>query len=93
MQLLTQAIRRQLPGLYSQENKGLEALARVRFFAPDFHWSWYASEFDGVDTFFGYVKGDCPELGYFSLSELKAFRGCWGLPMERDKFFRPTAPS
>jgi len=90
MQLLTKALRKQLPGLYSQEDKGLDALAYVKFFLPDFHWTWYASEFDGQDTFFGFVKGDCPELGYFSLSELASLRGQLGLPMERDRFFRPT---
>lgn len=90
MQLLTKALRESLPGLYSQEEMGLAALARVKFFMPDFHWTWFASEFDGQDTFFGLVKGDCTELGYFSLSELQAMRGCLGMPMERDLYFRPT---
>ena len=53
-------------------------------------WTWYATEFDGDDAFFGYVVGDFPELGYFSLSELQQIRGYLGLPVERDRFFRPT---
>ncbi len=89
MQLLTQALRQRLPGLYSQEDKGLDALAYVKFFLPDFHWKWYASEFDGQDTFFGFVDGDVPELGYFSLTELESLHGKLGLPVERDRFFRP----
>ena len=91
MILLPKYIRRQLPKLYSQEELGLEALARVKFFYPDFSWTWYASEFDGEDTFFGLVDGFEVELGYFSLSELSQVRGKLGLPLERDLHFEPTS--
>ena len=60
-----------------------------KFFYPDFSWTWYAIEFDGKDLFFGYVAGDFPELGYFSLSELKSNRGKLGLSIERDLYFDP----
>ena len=90
MKLLTQELRQQLPALHGQEAKGLEAIAYAKFFTPDAHWTWYASEFDGKDAFFGFVRGDFPELGYFSLSELEQIRGCLGLPVERDLYFRPT---
>ena len=90
MQLLTTTIRKQLPPMYSQEALGLNALARVKFFTPDSNWSWYASEFDGQDTFFGLVDGFEIELGYFSLAELKQVRGNLGLPIERDLYFKPT---
>jgi hypothetical protein len=88
--LLPQVARRVLPPLYSQEEKGLEALARVKFFTPDSSWTWYASEFDGEDTFFGLVSGFEVELGYFSLSELEQARGPLGLPVEWDRWFQPT---
>jgi len=91
MQLLTETVRRQLPPLYTQEGKGLDAVAYVKFFTPDAHWTWYATEFDGQDTFFGFVQGDFPELGYFSLKELSQVRGRLGLPVERDRYFRPTS--
>ena len=90
MQLLTKTLHRQLPPLYTQEGKGLDAIAYVKFFTPDAHWTWYATEFDGEDTFFGFVSGDFPELGYFSLKELSQVRGRLGLPVERDRYFRPT---
>jgi hypothetical protein len=90
MQLLTNSLRKQLPPLYSQEALGFNALARVKFFTPDSNWSWYASEFDGKDTFFGLVDGFELELGYFSLSELKQVRGNFGLPIERESYFKPT---
>ena len=35
-------------------------------------------------TFFGFVAGDFPELGYFSLNELKSVNGPMGLKIERD---------
>jgi len=89
--LLPDEIRAQLPPLYSGEAQGLEANALVKFFTPDSSWTWYASEFDGQDTFFGLVSGLEVELGYFSLSELEAVRGPLGLPIERDKFFTPTS--
>jgi len=90
MQLLTKAIRRRLPPLYANEEKGLAALAIVKFFTPDSSWTWYASEFDGDDLFFGLAVGFEPELGYFQLSELQTVRGKLGLPVERDRFFTPT---
>lgn len=90
MQLLTKAIRRKLPPLYANEEKGTDALAIVKFFTPDGDWTWYASEFDGDDLFFGLAVGAEPELGYFRLSELQSVRGKLGLPVARDKFHKPT---
>ena len=89
--LLTKADRRALPPLGANEELGLAALARVKFFTPDSSWTWYASEFDGDDLFFGLVDGIEPELGYFSLSELQGIRGKLGLPVERDRFFEPRS--
>ena len=88
--LLTRRILRSLPPIGATEAQGLDALARVKFFTPDAGWTWYASEFDGTDLFFGLAVGFEPELGYFSLSELREVRGALGLPVERDKWFRPT---
>jgi hypothetical protein len=88
--LLDAESRAKLPPLYSGEVLGLAALALVKFFTPDGGWTWYASEFDGQDIFFGLVIGLEIELGYFSLSELASVRGALGLPIERDKFFTPT---
>ena len=58
MKLLTQALLKQLPALYANEDKGLkDSLAYVKFFMPDGGWTWYASEYDGEDIFFGLVNG------------------------------------
>jgi len=88
--LLDEESRNRLPKLYSQEKLGMNATAQVKFFTPDAQWIWYASEFDGEDTFFGLVVGDEIELGYFSLAELQSVRGGMGLPVERDRYFTPT---
>ena len=87
--LLPDGIKAQLPGLYENEDLGLAALARVKFFTPDSNWTWYASEFDGEYIFFGLVIGHVAELGYFSLTELETIRGPFGLPIERDLHFNP----
>lgn len=89
MQLITDQIRRQLPPLYATENSS-DPIAWVKYFTPDSSWTWYATEFDGQDTFFGMVQGFEGELGYFSLAELLSSRGPHGLPIERDLHFQPT---
>lgn len=87
--LLDKASREKLPPIYSNEELGLMAQALVKFFTPDSNWTWYASEFDGDDTFFGLVAGLDVELGYFLLSDLQSVRGPLGLPIERDLHFEP----
>ena len=89
MKLLTQQLRRKLPPLYSQEDKGGKAVVHLKMFTPDSNWIWLATEFDGEDTFFGLVDGLEKELGYFSLSELENVNGPMGLPIERDLYFQP----
>ncbi|MCB2178400.1 DUF2958 domain-containing protein [bacterium] len=88
-ELLDKESRERLPFLYENEHLGLDALALVKFFTPDSSWTWYASEFDGVDIFFGLVSGLEVELGYFSLAELESVTGPLGLPIERDLYFEP----
>ena len=89
MKLLTEEIKKKLPPLYAQDSKGGKAVVHVKFFTPDANWTWYATEFDGDDTFFGLVDGHCKELGYFSLSELQSVKGALGLPIERDLYWQP----
>lgn len=91
MKLLTAEIRKALPALYSQDGKGYDAIAQVKFFSPYSNWTWYATEFDGEDTFFGLVQGHEEELGYFSLKELESLTAMEGklLLVERDRYFMP----
>jgi hypothetical protein len=94
MKLLTKAILKKLPKLYETENvPAEEKVAVVKFFNPAGSGTWYGVEFDGEDTFFGYVAGLCPdgdEWGYFSLAELASLRLPFGLKIERDLYWKPT---
>jgi len=91
MKLLTKEILNKLPKLYSTDGIPLnEKLVVCKFFTPDSVYSYFAVEYDGVDRFFGYVCGAEKEWGYFSLRELTETRGKLGLPIERDKFFKPA---
>ena len=87
--LLPEAVRLQLLPLYSQENEP-DPLVVCKFFTPDAGWTWYGYEFDGLDTFFGYVVGQDKELGYFLLSELESYQSPLGARIERDEQFTPT---
>ncbi len=92
MKLLTKELRKQLPALGATE-KQADPPVICKFFTPDSSWSWYITEFDQKDTFFGLVAGCEVELGYISLSELEATTGPLGLHVERDLYFKPTALS
>jgi hypothetical protein len=103
-ELLDDETRVRLPKLYSQEEKGLEVVAQVKFFTPTSHWTWYTSEGSFVDEdgfidtdkpkavflFFGLVSGNVVELGHFSLNELASVGSPLILPIERDLFYKPT---
>ncbi len=98
MKLLTQEIRKNLPPLYAQENKGGEAVVYLRLFTPDAGWTWFITEGSPIKDesgkevdfhFFGLVDGHEKELGYVALSELESVRGPLGLPMERDLHWQP----
>jgi hypothetical protein len=86
--LITKELRKKLPPLYSQE-KVKDPIVHAKYFTPDSSWTWYVLEFDGKDTFFGYVDGLEPELGYFGLLELESVRGPLGLRRERDLYWEP----
>lgn len=62
----------------------------VKFFNPCGAGTWYVFEAEKVGndwTFFGLVDLYEKELGYFTLSELKAIRLPFGLGIERDLYF------
>lgn len=92
MKLLTKELIAKFPSLYATENEK-DPLILCRFFTMWNTWEWYPIEFDGNDTFFGWVRGFEDELGYFSLAELEAVNGPLGLTVERDLFFTPLRQS
>lgn len=98
MKLLPQEIRKNLPPLYAQENKGGKAVVYLRLLTPDSGWTWFLTEGSPIKDasgqevdfhFFGLVDGHEKELGYVALSELESVRGPLGLPIERDLHWQP----
>jgi len=88
MKLLTKELKKQFPKLYEGEEIPTEEKKVIaKFFTPWTSWTWYATEFDGEDLFFGLVDGQEKEWGYFSLRELEAITGPAGLKIERDLYF------
>jgi hypothetical protein len=98
MMLITKDLMRQLQAnaaatLAAQANGTAEPDHKpvVKFFTPDGAATWLIAEIaDDGDTLYGLCDlgmGE-PELGYVSLAELQALRGGYGLPVERDKWFR-----
>lgn len=93
MKLMTKTVAKKLPTLRAQENAS-DPVVHAKFFNPCGAATWYVLEFDGEDTFFGYVNlgdHDNAELGYFSLAELQSIRVFGGrLGIERDLHWDPT---
>ena len=88
MELLTKELRNNFPPLYANEDKNPEEVKIIaKYFDPTGSWTWYATEFDQKDTFFGFVRGHENELGYFSLRELESVKLPFGLTIERDLYF------
>jgi hypothetical protein len=93
MKLLTEEIKKRMPGLYSQEEVS-DPTVVTKFFTPDSSWTWLilegSEQADEDWLFFAKVSSYlCPEgeLGYVMLSELEQVRGCLGLPVERDLYW------
>jgi len=85
---ITKELRGQFPALYATEGTDAEDKKIIaKFFTPWTDRTWYATEFDGDDTFFGLVDGHGKEWGYFSLKELQSITGPAGLKIERDRYF------
>ena len=65
----------------------------IKLFTPTAGATWLISEIDQDDLIaFGLcdLGLGCPELGYVSLEELKAYRGPLGLGVEKDLHFKPA---
>lgn len=81
----------QIPTLYANEHINLEdKIIYLHFFLG--RCDWYVAEFDGQDTFFGYVNLGDPhnaEWGYFSFSELQEIN-IKGFEIDTDLYWQPT---
>ncbi|CAA2109740.1 DUF2958 domain-containing protein [Variovorax paradoxus] len=94
--LLNDTLRAQLRAnsLFAAENHRFDPPPVVKLFTPNAGATWLLSELDAEDIAFGLcdLGMGFPELGFVSLAELEAFRGHWGLPIERDLHFIADKP-
>ena len=88
MSLMTKELKITIPPLYSRETVK-DPMVVCKFFLPTINWTWYVTEFDGDDVFYGFVVAQYKELGYFKLSELEYLNGLYGCDVERDVNFEP----
>ena len=66
----------------------------IKLFTPTAGATWLITELDPDEPSVAFGLCDlglgCPELGYVSLEELKAYRGPLGLGVEKDLHFKPA---
>jgi hypothetical protein len=100
MKLLTKSIREQLlrngrvrAQLEEQGEAEADFLPAVKLFTPDAGCTWLLAELDPDEPDIAFGLCDLgmghPELGTVRISELESVRGRLGLPVERDRHFRP----
>ena len=99
MKLLTKAIEKSLPALYSQEDNP-DPQVVLHYFVPWGAGDWFITEgqpevfdIDGeaVESwlFYGFGGLPEPELGNVALCELESVKGPFGLKIERDLHWTP----
>lgn len=96
MKLMTAELAKRFAEVGCQENVK-DPVVVAKFFNPTGAGTWYATEYEPARRrFFGYVSifGDhCDEWGYFSLDELEAYKGRFGLGIERDLYWSEVRAS
>ena len=100
MKLLTDNIRRRLlqNGRIAESFNGTDRepdfIPVVKLFTPDAGCTWLLTELDPGDPDIAFGLCDLgmgfPELGSVRISELETAHGPGGLPIERDRHFRPA---
>jgi hypothetical protein len=100
MKLLTKKLEKKLPDLYTTETvPDEERKVPIKFFTPWGNWTWYvlegrpelgeAGNLTGDWLFFGLVDVCKKEMGYFTLKELEAANGPFGLKIKWDLYWDP----
>ena len=89
MELVTPEIREKL--LANGAARSANHMPVVKLFNPCGAGTWLVTELDPGDPSVAFGLADlgfgCPEAGSFSLKELEAFKGPFGLGIERDLYF------
>ncbi len=83
-------------GKQSALGEELDPFPVVKLFTPDAGATWLLTELDPYDSDIAFGLCDLglgyPELGSVRLSEITAVRGKFGLPVERDLYFKADRP-
>jgi hypothetical protein len=67
-----------------------DPVATIKLFNPTGIGTWYITEYDPTTrTAYGLAVLQEAEFGYVSMEELVAYRGLYGLPIERDLHWTP----
>lgn len=97
-QLFTEEHTRQLlaNGKQSYDEPGFDPWPVVKLFTPDGASTWLVTEIDPDEPDILWVLADLGigycEYGTARLSELMKLRGCLGMPVERDIYWKPQGP-
>jgi len=93
MKIFTQAIINAFKKQGKTGNKQAKDIFIIcKLFNPGGAGTWYLYENEDDEIYWAFVNlGDreCAECGTVSMSELLAYKGMFGLKIERDKFFEP----
>lgn len=96
MKLMTPILEKRFAEVGSQREVS-DPLVIAHYFNPTGAGDWYATEYDPVDrVIFCYAsifKDWNDEWGYTSLDELEAYKGQFGLGLERDLYWKEKRAS
>ena len=79
---------------YTGEKEAKDIKIVMKLFNPTGAGTWYIYEKEDEDIYWAFVTSGHPEYaecGTVSMSELLAFRGKFGLGLERDLHFKPLS--
>ena len=90
MMLFTREIEKKLQEQYPAGNDLDNQVVVAKLFDPMSQWTWYLLNQDPQDPdyLWAIVQGLELEIGSVGKQELESFRGNFGLPLERDLYFR-----
>ena len=91
MRLFTKEIERKLREQYQLGSDLDRQVVVAKIFDPTSQWTWYLlnQDPDDPDYLWAIVRGFEVEIGSVGKHELENFTGNFGLPLERDLYFRP----
>ncbi|HLO91598.1 MAG TPA: DUF2958 domain-containing protein [Lentimicrobium sp.] len=97
MKIITKEIEKAFAKQGKTGDKSMKDIKIVlKLFNPTGAGTWYLYEKESEDIYWAFVNLGDPmnaECGTVSMSELLAFRGRFGLPLERDMYFEPLSVS